>query len=762
MPRLWQSYVALSVVAVGVFGATVHTLTGDILYVLIGLASAVAIVLGLRVNRPTDRMPWVLLAAGQACWVMGDVLFTWLKLSDRAPFPSIADAAYLLSYPLLGLGIVLLIRSQQRSRDLAGLVDGLIVTAGFGLLTWAFIAGPIISDLGSEGTGDVVALSYLAADLVLVALLMRLVTGQGTWSPSFVLLIGGSGCLLAADAIFAAAPTSGAAVVESNLLWLSAYALWGSAALHPDMTRLTQPVPVGPTPFTSRRLALLGGVVLLPTALLVLRTVLDLDIGLVALIVGAAILSLLVMARMACDIDEITATAHQRDVLREDLVHRATRDDVTGVANRPFILEQITSALQRGLWDGSPSAVLDVRLHGGSELAHELGLACHDHALRDVALRIEAVVAAEDRVARLGSDEFAILVDRLGPDANLNTLAGHLLDAIEEPLQLEGRSWRFSADIGIAMSHGDCTDASSLLHEARLAAASARSNPLVRIEFFDPTLRLEQIHRLEVEEGLRAALASDGLEVHYQPVVALPGEVLDGYEALVRWDRPGLGPQQPDTFIPIAEQSDLICDIDRWVLREATLRLVEWTAQDPIRFTDLTVSVNISGRHLASSTVVDDVTESLTRSGLEPYRLTLEITETVLVDVPLAARQMAALRQLGVCISIDDFGTGFTSIAQLGSVPADVVKIDRSLVTSTEPGAAELLALIVEAGHASGMLVVAEGVESPGQLDIIRGLSVDFAQGFLFARPSDAEGVVRPRSHLRLVQPGDGPQPPTT
>jgi diguanylate cyclase (GGDEF)-like protein len=748
---LWRIYAATASLAIVAYFVMPQGPGADVLYVAIGLSCVAAILFGAARHRPASVLPWVLLAAGQLVWVGGDAVYSWLDARGTVPLPSAADVLYLLSYPLLAAGIVLLIRAQHRARDFAGLVDSAIVTTAFALLSWAFIAGPMLEDRAGSQAALAVSLAYPAADVVLIALLLRLITGQYTWSSPFLLLIAAMSASLAADTLFAAAPSGDAYSTGLDALWLACYVLSGTAALHPQMVRLTMPSSRGRTPFTAGRLVLLGAAVLLPVALLLCHSIFDLEVGHSTLVVGSAVMSLLVMARMACDIDEIRATAHQRDSLRADLFHRATHDHVTGVANRPFILQQIAAALERGARDGTPVALIDVRLAGVTEVLQEAGFLQRDEALRSVADRILGVIDAEDCVARLGPDEFVVLIDRLAPDTNLAALARELLDAVGAPLRLTGRSATLGGAIGISVSLDGGTDADALLYEARVAATTARRAGREPIEFFDASLRREQSARKEIEAGLAEAIVTGELEVHYQPVVAVGTGVLDGYEALVRWDRPGHGILPPDEFIPVAERSDLVCELDRWVLREATRQLVAWTTEDPVGAAGLTIAVNVSGRHLASDAIVTDVAEALRSSGLQPERLTIEVTETVLVDVPRASVQMSALRGLGVSVAIDDFGTGYTSIGQLGSLPADILKIDRSLVMSTEPGATELLALIVRAGHAHGLLVVAEGVEGQQRMDDLRELAYDSAQGHLFARPLAAEDA-RPGRSLHLVR----------
>lgn len=710
----------------------------DVLYSALGASCVVAILVGVRVHRPAARAPWLLMAAGQATWVCGDSIYSWLDRSGDIPLPSVADIAYLVSYPLVGYGIWLLMRAQRRTRDVAGLVDSVIVTAGFALLSWSFVAGPIVHEPTSSTLAGLVAIAYPAVDIVLLALLLRLTTGQGSWSPSFVLLVAAMVGLLSADTAFAALSAEATQSTLMDVLWLSSYVLWGAAALHPDMARLTQPVAIGRTPFTASRLALLGAVVVLPLGLLMTRDALGIDVDATLLIGASTVLSLLAIARMACDVDEIRATAAQRD----DLYRRATRDPVTGLDNLPALVQQTSLALERGAREGTPSALLDIRVDGLVELSRDLGFGLRDDALRALTDRIEQVVDGGGTVARLGTGEFAVLIDRLGPGTDLSLVARQLVGALGAPLHVGSRTVSLVPAVGISVSLDGGTDPDVLLQEARLAAGTAMrttaSAEREAVEFFDASLRREHAERVDIEAALAAGIEAGELQLHYQPVVGLRDDLPDGFEALIRWDRPGHGLLLPDAFVPVAEQSDLICVLERWVIREATHQLAAWTSDDPVGNSHLTIAVNISGRHLRSSTVVDDVREALRTSGIAPARLTLEITETVLVDVPRATTHLTALRDLGVRIAIDDFGTGYTSIGQLASLPADLLKVDRSLVVSSRPGATELLALVVQAAHACDLLVVAEGVEDDDQLTTLRRLGYDLVQGFLVAEPRPA------------------------
>lgn len=272
-------------------------------------------------------------------------------------------------------------------------------------------------------------------------------------------------------------------------------------------------------------------------------------------------------------------------------------------------------------------------------------------------------------------------------------------------------------------------------------------------------MRRELVERQELDAALAHALAADELVLHYQPVLRAASGGLAGFEALVRWQRPGHGLLGPQAFVGFAEESGAIIAIGAWVLRTACRQLVEWTREDPERYADATMAVNVSGRHLRDDALVRHVCAALEESGLEPHRLVVEVTETVLVEVHEVGDRLAAVRALGVRLSIDDFGTGYTSFGQLATLPADELKIDRSLVTDASPGRTDLLRLMVHAAHAFGMHVVAEGIEDEDQLALVSEVGCDVVQGYLLGRPAPAAAIpdlVPGPSRTGLLEPVGG------
>ncbi|MGY1736316.1 putative bifunctional diguanylate cyclase/phosphodiesterase [Geodermatophilus sp. SYSU D00684] len=459
-------------------------------------------------------------------------------------------------------------------------------------------------------------------------------------------------------------------------------------------------------------------------------------------------------------IQQIVSSVRQREELQFALAHRATHDPLTELPNRAQALTLVTSALHRARRSGEMTGLLFVDLDGFKAVNDAHGHAAGDTVLREVAARMRALVRAGDVVCRLGGDEFVVLVEPVGAERDLQDLAERLIAGVSEPIAVGGVPVRVGASVGIAVSRDGGADADVLFAEADTAAYRAKQRGRGRAEVFDEALRRQLAVRAETEAAITAALANGDMRLHYQPVVDVDGQRLHGFEALVRWQRDGAF-VPPDEFVPVAESSGLVCELDRWVLHEATRQLAAWRAEVPPvpGAPEPTVAVNVSGRHLTDPRVVTDVTDALAASGLPAHLLVLEVTETVLVDDPVAMTHLAQLREMGVAIAIDDFGTGYTSIGQLRHMPVDTLKIDRSFVTSPDPGQRELVALVIRAAHTFGLDVVAEGVEEPGQLERLREQDCDLAQGYLIHRPlpPEAAGALLRSAPVGVPAPrGDG------
>jgi predicted signal transduction protein with EAL and GGDEF domain len=357
-----------------------------------------------------------------------------------------------------------------------------------------------------------------------------------------------------------------------------------------------------------------------------------------------------------------------------------------------------------------------------------------------------------DAVGRLGGDQFVVLA-RHCDSAEAAALAFRLQTTFSSPFVAAGISVPLSASIGVAVSRSDVRDPHQLLSDADAAMFAAKSSGRDRVHLFSPGLREAARWRLEVATRLRGD-AIDQLVVHYQPVVRLDTGEVEGVEALVRWQHPERGLLPPDSFLSVAEETGQVIPITRWLLRETTRKAAEWRSQGlPLR-----MSVNVSARHFSAETLVRDVRVALRDSGLPPDQLVLELTETSVAEDPTRAEdQLTVLRSFGVRVAIDDFGTGWSSLAQLFALPISTLKIDRSLLTAAERASAgesgAVLGAIVGLTRTLGIRSVAEGVETPEHLRMVRAAGCDLAQGWLLGQPMPAEEIPR---WVRAVQAAGG------
>jgi diguanylate cyclase (GGDEF)-like protein len=420
---------------------------------------------------------------------------------------------------------------------------------------------------------------------------------------------------------------------------------------------------------------------------------------------------------------------------------QARHDHLTELPNRAHLHELIDAALQ--LPGRGAVTVLFLDVDGFKDVNDSLGHDVGDDLLRQLAARLGGRTRSDDTVGRLGGDEFVVLCrgcDKDGAEA----LAERFQSSFEEPFLLGGRPIRLSASIGVATAPANRPDnprSTDLVRDADLAMYAAKAAGRNRIRVFTPDLRMAAQRRALFAAELREAIDADQLVLHYQPVLYLPTGEATGVEALVRWQHPERGLVPPAEFIPLAEQHELIAPLTRWVLRTALRQAAVWERQG----LDLVMGVNVSAVHLSTGTLVGDVAEALAEAQLAPERLLVELTESTVAQEPeLAAAQFARLRVLGVEVSIDDFGSGFSSLGQLVNIPAGLLKIDRSLVAgaaSRRSQASAAIAAVVGLGRACGMRSLAEGVERPDELALAEELGCTFAQGFHIARPMPAAEV---------------------
>jgi diguanylate cyclase (GGDEF)-like protein/PAS domain S-box-containing protein len=451
------------------------------------------------------------------------------------------------------------------------------------------------------------------------------------------------------------------------------------------------------------------------------------------------------------NVDGVVVTARdvtERRALEEQLAHQAFHDSLTGLANRALFSDRVTHALGRGLRRQNLFAVLFIDLDDFKTVNDSLGHAAGDELLAAVARRLENCLRPEDTCARLGGDEFAVMIENLtGPDDAV-AVSRRVLAAMAEPLAVFGSEVLVQASIGIALGAGG-QSTSEILRSADLAMYRAKSEGKSRYAIYEPSMHERVLERLALKADLQRADVAEQFELHYQPIVALQSGAIAGVEALLRWRHPERGLMFPDEFIPLAEETGVILPLGRFVLLEACHQAKRWRG---VGYPELGISVNISAKQLASQHLPAEVSAALTESSLHPAALTLEITESMLVDSEAVIGRMDALKRLGVRIAIDDFGTGYSSLNYLRRFPVDTLKIAKAFVDElgSSPDQERLAAAILRLGATLGLDTVAEGVEELEQRDLLRRLRCRYGQGYFFARPAPAaelDAVLR-RAHV--------------
>jgi len=461
--------------------------------------------------------------------------------------------------------------------------------------------------------------------------------------------------------------------------------------------------------------------------------------------VGAEVLSLALAAlQRTLDITLIQvgeffeSERHRAD---EQLAFLATHDALTGLPNRTLILDRVEQMLARSRRSQAPVAALFIDLDNFKAINDTLGHGVGDELLCAVAARLDGVVRAADALGRLGGDEFVVISEDLSIAAGPELIAERLLDALDQPFKLgAGNETRVTvtASIGIAVS--EKAEAADLLRDADIAMYRAKWDGKNRYVVFETSMQDKVQNHMELEMDLREALENEEFFLAYQPTLNLSNMTPNGVEALIRWKHPVRGIVQPDDFIPLLEETGLIVEVGKWVLDEACAQVAAWRQTGyPIG-----IAVNVSGRQLDTDQLIGDIEGALSRSGLDPGALTIEITETTLMrNVEATARRLTAVKALGVRIAIDDFGTGYSSLAHLQRFPVDALKIDRSFILGLQNNqeGETLIHTLVQLGKSLSIETFAEGIEQPQELSLLRDEHCDSGQGFLFARPLDVQAT---------------------
>ena len=435
----------------------------------------------------------------------------------------------------------------------------------------------------------------------------------------------------------------------------------------------------------------------------------------------------------------------------ERLLHAVRHDPLTGLANRAMFLERLQRRLALVARGEGRVAVLLIDIDRFKAINAGLGHFAGDVVLCEIARRLGRCVATRDTLARFGEDGFAILVGGVDAVEGPARLARRIQRDLAEPMTVDGHKVVATVSIGVALGTPAHARAEDLLRDADTALDRAKALGRARYEVFDEGMHVREVAQLALEMELRQAVASDEFRVRYQPIVSVATGSVAGFEALARWQHPSRGLLTPAEFIPAAEESGLILELDHWMLREACRQAREW--RHPAWELPFGVNVNLAGKGLSQRDLVERVALTLRETGVDAHRMCIEVTEGVLLeDVDAAGATLARLRGLDLAVSIDDFGTGRSCLSHLHRLPVDALKIDRSFVAELgrRRESAEIVRTIIQLGHNLGLRVIAEGVETAPQREVLRHLGCDYAQGYFYAPPVTAESAQR---MLALAKP---------
>jgi diguanylate cyclase (GGDEF)-like protein len=727
---------------------------------VLSVATFLATLLGIYWYRPAARWPWIAIAAALMLFVVGGVARTRLgTFGNLTPTRSlIPDLITIPGYILFAVGLAGLARLRRRGQEgnFDALLDCVIAALAAVALAWVFLITPTLSHAQTPVTVRLLLSCYPPLSVFLVAIAAHIAFSPATRRvPAYSFLLLTMGCLLVGDTIFmlleTAAITMPFALID--LPYAIGYVALGAAVLHPSMRELSMPVSAGQAAPTRGRLAFVAVALAIPAVVTLSQTNES--------TADRIVLTVIVASLTAIAIWRVFRALREHARSEAILAHRATRDDLTDLPNRLAARECVSRALANAARQRALVVLVFLDVDRFKLVNDTVGHSIGDELLIAVAQRLQATVRHHDLVARTGGDEFVIvLADVVDVDQAIESTE-RIRRCFEMPFTVRDAEIYSSASLGVAFADGSDpnVDFETMIRDADTAMYQAKDAGRDGIAVFDQSMRARAAERLELEHNLRGAHERGELEVHFQPIVTLPDGHALGVEALVRWSHPLLGRIPPSKFIPVAEDMGLITELGGWVLDEACRQLAIWRDEVPDA-SELYVCVNLSARQLRDPRLIERVLDALHQSNLPPRALCLELTESVLTQNIAEAGLLNDLDKLGIRLSIDDFGTGFSSLSYLKRFPIDYVKIDRAFVEGlgVESSDESLVAAIIAMAGALGMTTIAEGVETSAQERALVALGCRAAQGFRYSRavapaqvPEALRRAIRPTSAVPEV-----------
>lgn len=708
--------------------------------VIIGLSTVIAFAVSTVLRRPSLTWPWIAITVGLALFLVSGAARASMHPMGNltATRPLLPDLIAIPGYGLLAAGLLGFSRRSSRLpvRQSSLVLDGLIAGLALAALAWVFAIQPVLKHSDAPLLVVLILAAYPSLSVFMVVVTLRIAFNpEQEWVPAFWFLLAGMTLMFLGDVVYFVADMNIVTVPERllDLPYALAYISAGAAALHASMRALTLPSPQRQSSTSSVRVTVVAAALAIPAVLaaahpggaLEQRLVLT---GLMLLMTAAAVVRIIQALRSA-------------DQSEARLLLLANHDGLTGLPNRRMMEEHVSRLLDQPSSGAGVLALLYLDLDRFKLVNDTLGHTHGDALLVEVARRLNEHVRPTDLVARIGGDEFMIVLEQARGIESAVDLANRLLASLEPPIVIAGIDFHVTASAGVAVAEDRATvTTEDLVRDADTAMYQAKDAGRSTVAVFDESMRARITERVELEHDLRPAVALGQLHLVYQPIMHLSSGTVAGMEALVRWRHPRHGLISPAKFIPLAEESGLIREIGDWVLDTAAGQLASWRQQGAIE-EGLYVSVNVSGVQLHDRHILDRVAEVLAVHGLDGSSLCLELTESVVMEDPQAAAHiLAKLRRLGVRLSIDDFGSEYSSLAYLKRLPVTELKIDKAFVDTLEQGGADatLIATIVAMAEALGLTTVAEGVETHLQAERLLDVGCSAVQGYLYSRPVGA------------------------
>jgi diguanylate cyclase (GGDEF)-like protein len=732
---------------------------------------------------------WGMIAFSAFAFALGDTVWMILELGlSEPPFPSLADVFYLLNYPLLLAGVLLLPeKPTTRGEQIKKVLDGGIVMVASILAFWNFLMGPLVA-LNAEYPllEQAILLAYPIGDLVLLWALVRIIYKRSDqWEendvPAF-LLAASLVVTIVADCVYTYQAVLGTYVSGGflDIFWRAGILLIGLAGIS-QVTVIQSFKSKGRFPgrlesFVRSARAItpyLPYLWLIAAYIILMRSItypthmdflsLSLTVGgIIGLVLLRQMITLAENDKLNLELQqtmeqlqsqagelekanrELQNEITERKTVEQKLTYDSLHDAMTGLPNRVLFLDRLGQAIEycKRRTDYT-FAVLFVDIDQFKVINDSLGHLTGDQLLISAGKRMKEGLRSSDTVARLGGDEFAILLEITGEENSVLMITEKLQESLNLPFKLDGHELYITASIGIVINLEGYIHPEEVLRDADIAMYQAKASGKARFETFDITMRSHAFSRLQLEQEMRTALENGEFQLYYQPILSMKSNQLISFEALIRWAHPTRGLLLPGDFLAVAEESGLILPIEKWVLDEACAQLKKWHEHYPL-LQEVSVNVNISNRKFSQPNFIEGVMGTLRRHDLRPEALKLEITENVLISNYAAANEVfTKLRDLGVQLEIDDFGSGYSALGYLQHFPISAIKIDKSFVDEIGKSrrGTELIRAIVSMARELGMEAIAEGIETGEQLDELKSLSCDFGQGFLLSRPLDKESA---------------------